>query len=87
MLQMVGRIKISKQGTITFKIMETSLSNQISWQMDVDKGRLKKLGYDMIIGKYLPWALKITINLKYQVIKWKDTSIPTQQVLFDNVKN
>ena len=56
--------------------METPLSNQISWQMDVNKGRLEKLGYDMIIGKDLLWAPKITINLKYQVIKWKDTSIP-----------
>ena len=33
--------------------METPLSNQISWQMDVNKGRLEKLGYDMIIGKDL----------------------------------
>ena len=63
-------------GTITFKLPEFSSSKDISWQMDIDKGKLEELGYDMIIGRDLLQALKMTIDFEYQVIKWEGTSVP-----------
>ena len=44
--------------------------------MDIDKGKLEELGYDMIIGRDLLQALKMTIDFEYQVIKWEGTSVP-----------
>ena len=71
-----GPYKTSRMGTVTFKLPEFSPSKDISWQMDIDKGKLEELGYDMIIGRDLLQALKMTIDFEYQVIKWEGTSVP-----------
>ena len=71
-----GPYKTSRQGTVTFKLPEFSSSKDISWQMDLDNGKLEELGYDMIIGRDLLQALKMVIDFEYQVIKWEGTSVP-----------
>ena len=70
-----GPYKTSRLGTVTFKLPEFCSSKEISWQMDIDKGKLEELGYDMIIGRALLQALKMTIDFEYQVIKWEGTSV------------
>ena len=42
----------------------------------MDSGKLEELGYDMIICRGLPQALKVIIDFEYQVIRWDDVSIP-----------
>ena len=44
--------------------------------MDIDKEKVEKLGHDMIIGRDLLQALKMTIDFEYQVIKWEGISVP-----------
>ena len=48
-----GPYKTSRKGTVTFKLPEFSSSKEISWQMDIDQGKLEELGYDMIMGRDL----------------------------------
>ena len=35
---------------MTFKLPEFFTSKDITWQVDMDSGKLEKLGYDIIIG-------------------------------------
>ena len=71
-----GPYKTSSSATLTFKLPEFSMSKEITWQVDMDSGRLEELGYDMIIGRDLLQALKVIIDFEYQVICWDDVSIP-----------
>ena len=41
-----------RMATMTFKLHEFSTSKDITWQVDMDSGKLEELGYDMIGG----WA-------------------------------
>ena len=82
-----GPYKTSKTATLTFKLPEFSTSKDITWQVDMDSGKLEELGYDMIIGRDLLQALKVVIDFEYQVIKWDDVSIPMNRTkLSKNVK-
>ena len=81
-----GPYKTSRQGTVTFKLPEFSSSKEISWQMDIDQGKLEELGYDMIIGRDLLQALKMTIDFEYQVLKWEGTSIPMNKTKLAKVR-
>ena len=56
------------------------MSKEITWQVDMDSGRLEGLGYDMIIGRDLLQALKVIIDFEYQVIRWDDVSIPMNRI-------
>ena len=42
-----------RMATMTFKLHEFSTSKDITWQVDMDSGKLEELGYDMIIGRDL----------------------------------
>ena len=82
-----GPYKTSKTATLTFKLPEFSTSKDITWQVDMDSGKLEELGYDMIIGRDLLQALKVVIDFEYQVIKWDDVSIPMNRTkLSKNIK-
>ena len=52
------------------------MSKEITWEVDMDSGKLKEIGYDMIIGRDLLQAHKVVIDFEYQVIRWEDVSIP-----------
>ena len=54
--------------------------------MDIDQGKLEELGYDMIIGRDLLQALKMTIDFEYQVLKWEGTSIPMNKTKLAKVR-
>ena len=61
---------------LTFKLPDFSTSKDITWQVDMDSGKLEELGCDMIIGRNLVQVLNIVIDFEYQVIRWDDVSIP-----------
>ena len=42
----------------------------------MDNGKLDKLEYDMIIGRDLLHALRVVIDVEYQVTKWDDSIFP-----------
>ena len=65
--------------TLTFKLPELSTSRDITWQEDIDSGKLEYISYDMIIDRDLLHAIKIIIDFDYQVIKWDDVRIPKNQ--------
>ena len=71
-----GLRKTSKQVTITFKFPRFSSFKAIAWQVELDNGRLRELGYGMVIHRDLSQALKKIIDFEYQVIKKEDTSVP-----------
>ena len=79
-----GPYKTSEQSTTTFNFAGFSSPKAISWQIDPDKGRLERLGYDMITGRDLLQALKIIIFFEYQVIKWEDTNILLNEFKLSN---
>ena len=72
--------------TMTFKLPEFSTSKDITWQVDIDSGKLEELGNGMIIGRDLLQALNIIINFEHQVIKWDDVSIPTNRTKLNRNK-
>ena len=84
-----GPYKTSSSATLTFKLPEFSMSKDITWQVDMDSGKLEELGYDMIIGRDLLQALKVVIDFEYQVIRWDDVSIPMNRTKLakNKVKN
>ena len=43
-----------------------------------------KLGHGMIIGRDLLQSVKTIIDFEYQVIKWEDTSVPTNNAKLAN---
>ena len=51
--------------TMTFQLPEFSTSKDITWQVDMDSGKLEELGYDMIIGRDLLQALKVIIDFEF----------------------
>ena len=55
--------------------------------MDLEKGILDKLSYDMVIGRDLLHALKIITNIEYWVINQEDTSVPMNKSKLGNEQN
>ena len=62
------------------------MSKDITWQVDMDSGKLEELGQDMIIGRDLLYALKVIIDFEYQVIKWDSISIPINRTKLNKTK-
>ena len=78
--------KTRRMATMTFKLPEFSMPKDITWQVDMDRGKLEELSYDMIIGRGLLQALKVIIDFEYQIIRWDDVSIPMNRTKLSKKK-